>query len=259
MVRSPPAARHLDHLAPPHTAIASASTLPHGARSLQAIDILDGKAVQLACERTSATAGFAARRSAQYGLPFVAHQSLIRPWRHGPKAKPAGSRIILEASTDSIVMESPRDGLSGSTLSTGAFALAWNAFVAFWTVGALTGGGVLFALFSVPFWFAGGSLVRQTLLGALMQETVQLDSEGWSVRQELARLSGGVARFVGGDLRTRSGDLADVAGAKVWSARALPLHSQRSPLLLLASSVHGGCSDGRHVNNLPFFGWTSQR
>jgi hypothetical protein len=216
-------------------------------RSLQAIDILDGKAVQLASERTSATAGIATRRSAKGGLPFVAQQSMIQPWRQGPTAKPAGSRIILEASTDSIVMESPKDGLSGSTLSTGAFAVAWNSFVAFWTVGALTGGGVLFALFSIPFWFAGGSLVRQTLLGALLQETVRLDSKGWSVRQELAQLSGGAARFVGGNLSARSGDVSDVAGAKVCSERALPCPFSKvccccSPQAGTMCSVIGGRS-----------------
>ena len=40
----------------------------------------------------------------------------------------------------------------------GAFAIAWNAFVGFWTVGAFTGGGILFALFSLPFWAAGAML-----------------------------------------------------------------------------------------------------
>lgn len=45
----------------------------------------------------------------------------------------------------------------------GAFAVAWNVFVGLWTVGAVAGGGVLFALFSVPFWAAGfmlGKCVR---------------------------------------------------------------------------------------------------
>ena len=46
-------------------------------------------------------------------------------------------------------------------MATGAFAIAWNAFVAFWTVSALAGGGVLFALFSLPFWAAGAQLVKQ--------------------------------------------------------------------------------------------------
>ena len=50
---------------------------------------------------------------------------------------------------------------SSSSVATGTFAIAWNAFVAFWTISALAGGGVLFALFSLPFWAAGASLLRQ--------------------------------------------------------------------------------------------------
>ena len=46
---------------------------------------------------------------------------------------------------------------------TGAFAVAWNGFVAFWTIGALASGGVLMGLFSLPFWAAGFSLARWVL------------------------------------------------------------------------------------------------
>lgn len=53
--------------------------------------------------------------------------------------------------------------------ATGMFAIFWNAFVAVWTAGALMGGGILFALFSTPFWFAGVMLARQAFGGALMK------------------------------------------------------------------------------------------
>lgn len=58
---------------------------------------------------------------------------------------------------------------AGSSVSTGAFALVWNAFVAFWTVGALAGGGVLFALFSIPFWLAGAQLAKASVAGAFLR------------------------------------------------------------------------------------------
>ncbi len=64
--------------------------------------------------------------------------------------------------------------MSGSTLGTGAFAIAWNAFVLTWTVGALAGGGVLFALFSLPFWVAGVGLAKSALAGALLKEKVDI-------------------------------------------------------------------------------------
>ena len=46
-------------------------------------------------------------------------------------------------------------------MATGAFAIAWNSFVAFWTISAVAGGGLLFGLFSLPFWAAGYQLARQ--------------------------------------------------------------------------------------------------
>jgi hypothetical protein len=50
---------------------------------------------------------------------------------------------------------------SGDTVATGAFAIAWNSFVAFWTFSAVAGGGLLFGLFSLPFWAAGIQLAKQ--------------------------------------------------------------------------------------------------
>lgn len=50
---------------------------------------------------------------------------------------------------------------SSDSLATGAFAIAWNSFVAFWTISALAGGGLLFGLFSLPFWAAGWTLAKQ--------------------------------------------------------------------------------------------------
>ena len=58
------------------------------------------------------------------------------------------------------VCPNPNPEPAGESLFTGAFAVAWNAFVAVWTVGALAGGGVLMALFSLPFWAAGFAVSR---------------------------------------------------------------------------------------------------
>eukprot|EP00240_Pyramimonas_obovata_P012121 CAMPEP_0118930962 /NCGR_PEP_ID=MMETSP1169-20130426/7469_1 /TAXON_ID=36882 /ORGANISM="Pyramimonas obovata, Strain CCMP722" /LENGTH=139 /DNA_ID=CAMNT_0006873399 /DNA_START=23 /DNA_END=442 /DNA_ORIENTATION=- len=43
------------------------------------------------------------------------------------------------------------------------FAVTWNGFVGAWTIGALAGGGALFAAFSAPFWVAGYGLAKDTL------------------------------------------------------------------------------------------------
>lgn len=63
----------------------------------------------------------------------------------------------------------PSTSHAGDSLPSAAFALAWNAFVAFWTVSALAGGGILFALFSLPFWAAGLKLSRAALAGQFLR------------------------------------------------------------------------------------------
>jgi hypothetical protein len=48
--------------------------------------------------------------------------------------KPAGSRIVVDSSGSKLDIDIPPNGLGSSNIGTGLFALAWNAFVAFWTV-----------------------------------------------------------------------------------------------------------------------------
>jgi hypothetical protein len=132
-----------------------------------------------------------------------------------------------------------------------------NAFVAFWTVGAVASGGVLFALFSLPFWFAGATLARQTALSALLRETLILDDKDYALKQELARVHGGAARFVGGGLRRGSGAAADLRGAKArrrpfrcactlhGAAVFMPVCPQHAPLCCLLPSAPGLRSNSR--------------
>ena len=143
---------------------------------------------------------------------------LPRPWRAAAKRPPAGSRLAIDEDPSGhyLAIKVAPSGVSGGTAFTGAFALIWNGFVATWTVGALAGGGVLFALFSLPFWWAGIDLTRRSVLGFLLRESLDVDAQGWALEQELARLGkGGVARFAGGKLESRSGETSDLLGAKV--------------------------------------------
>ncbi len=52
----------------------------------------------------------------------------------------AGSRVELEKSGARLDIVIPAKGLSTDTAFTGVFAIAWNAFVAVWTVGAIASG-----------------------------------------------------------------------------------------------------------------------
>ena len=49
-----------------------------------------------------------------------------------PVRKPAGSRVQLSAAGGKLDIDIPPEGLSSNNIGTGLFAVAWNAFVAFW-------------------------------------------------------------------------------------------------------------------------------
>ncbi len=58
-------------------------------------------------------------------------------------------------------------------------------------------GGVIFALFSTPFWFAGVQLARQALGGFLLKERLAIGRSKFRVGQELALLKEGKVDFLG--------------------------------------------------------------
>lgn len=130
--------------------------------------------------------------------------------------KPAGSRVVINRTAGRLEVDIPPAGLTANTIGTGAFAVAWNAFVAFWTFSALASGGVLFALFSAPFWWAGAQLAGQAFGGGLLKEYLEVGRRDWALQQELAVLKDNVPQFLGGGRgRRQAGDSDDLAGARV--------------------------------------------
>lgn len=114
-------------------------------------------------------------------------------------------------------VEIPPAKFSSEQAYTGAFALAWNAFVAFWTVGALAGGGILFALFSLPFWFAGVSLGKTALAGSLIRENLDIGQQKWQLSQHLPFVKAGAPRWSAGG-KEISGRTRDLQGASMVTA-----------------------------------------
>ena len=126
--------------------------------------------------------------------------------------QPAGSRCKVKRNGTKLSVEIPPAKLGSEQAYTGAFALAWNAFVAFWTVGALAGGGVLFALFSLPFWFAGVSLGKSALAGSLIRENLEIGQQKWQLSQHLPFVKAGAPKWSGGGKET-GGRTRDLQGA----------------------------------------------
>lgn len=137
----------------------------------------------------------------------------------GQLRKPPGSRVVVTKRGPRLEIDIPPAKFDGSTAATGAFAVAWNAFVAFWTVSALAGGGVLFALFSLPFWFAGASLVKQAFGRQFIRERLEIGLGRWELHQALAGLRGrgadAAVDWAAARGKNVGGSTADLGGASM--------------------------------------------
>ncbi|CAK9001493.1 Serine/threonine-protein kinase PkaA [Durusdinium trenchii] len=73
----------------------------------------------------------------------------------------------------------------------GTFSVAWTSFTAFWTAGVVSAGAPIMALFSLPFWQVGFTMLKDTfqplLRGAL---ELRISPSRWSVRTLDPLLSG---------------------------------------------------------------------
>ncbi|KAG2424567.1 hypothetical protein HXX76_014447 [Chlamydomonas incerta] len=174
-----------------------------------------------------ASSGFARKRAAQRA-PMPPPASIQEAYMQqvmgnamrppAPVSKPAGTRVELERTRTRLDIVIPPRGFTADTAFTGVFAVAWNAFVAFWTVGALASGGLLFALFSAPFWFAGAQLAKGALGGALTRERFAVGPNKWRLGQQLAVFGqdGKSADFLDGqNERVQEGSTRDLSGARV--------------------------------------------
>eukprot|EP00929_Paragymnodinium_shiwhaense_P078317 TRINITY_DN40583_c0_g1_i1.p1 TRINITY_DN40583_c0_g1~~TRINITY_DN40583_c0_g1_i1.p1 ORF type:complete len:552 (+),score=107.99 TRINITY_DN40583_c0_g1_i1:41-1696(+) len=115
--------------------------------------------------------------SAQEALSF-----LQGSWTGGQEelTPPRGSALkVVRTGFDLDVLLPPPS--LGASASTGLFATVWTAFVAFWTTSVLAAGAPIMALFSLPFWGAGGALLKESfgpvLKGAM---TLRIGRERWS-------------------------------------------------------------------------------
>ena len=91
--------------------------------------------------------------------------------------RPFNTRIQLEVSPDVLSLTIPPVRLSGPVLAPLVFSGVWLSFIAFWTWGA-SHGSVVFALFSVPFWLVGLSMLGKFGLPLIRTTTLTLNRDG---------------------------------------------------------------------------------
>ena len=123
--------------------------------------------------------------------------------------EPSGTRVVIQrAGATKLVLAIPPAGVTASSAATGGFAVAWNAFVAFWTASALaSGGGLLMAAFSIPFWLAGKDVASAAF--AEVFEATRLELDAATSAYALEQTATGMRRA------EKTGDLRDVRGAVI--------------------------------------------
>ncbi|MBN3946499.1 MAG: serine/threonine protein kinase [Nostoc sp. NMS7] len=102
--------------------------------------------------------------------------------------KPDGSKIQLTKNADSLEIIIPPTGFDASILFTGLFAIVWNSFILFWTIGALSAPfpvNIPFAMFSLPFWGAGFVMVYKILFHLFGRICLRLNPKQISLTWEL--------------------------------------------------------------------------
>ncbi|XRB19339.1 protein kinase domain-containing protein [Pseudoscourfieldia marina] len=136
-------------------------------------------------------------------MPFETDTAALTPTRR--RRRPSGARSTVERSDAQLRVSIPAGGLSGASGGEVAFSVAWNTFIAFWTVGAFTGGGIIFAAFSLPFWLAGAQMGGKAVRDIAMRTEMEVDASRFSVTRTLA----------GRDLTAFDGPTADLSPARL--------------------------------------------
>jgi eukaryotic-like serine/threonine-protein kinase len=102
---------------------------------------------------------------------------------------PNGSRIVLDKKFDgSIELILPKQAFKAVDLIPFLFSILWITFVFFWTHAALMGGG-FFALFSIPFWIIGITMLGNMINTIGESQVIKVTKESLSVFKNRAIFS----------------------------------------------------------------------
>mmetsp|Transcript_334 Transcript_334/g.1007 ORF Transcript_334/g.1007 Transcript_334/m.1007 type:complete len:282 (-) Transcript_334:58-903(-) len=137
-----------------------------------------------------------------------------RPSKRQEVRRPAGTRVEVRRQGRSTTIDIPPRN-PASNLGESTFAVTWNLFVAYWTVSALAGGGIIFAAFSAPFWVAGVQLMKSSFGSFLTRSSLEITPSTWKLSKELALLRGGAATFGGDNSAATGGETIDLSRAEV--------------------------------------------
>ncbi|MBD2302407.1 serine/threonine-protein kinase [Nostoc sp. FACHB-190] len=103
-------------------------------------------------------------------------------------SKPAGSKIQLTKNGDALEITIPSKGFDISTLYGAGFAIAWHSFLLFWTITVIVSAfpvGILFALFSLPFWSGGVAMIWRILFDLFGSLRLRINNNQFSLKRHL--------------------------------------------------------------------------
>lgn len=96
---------------------------------------------------------------------------------------PKGSKLDSFRYSNSILeILSPREGFSAKVRGPLLFGVFWLAFVAMWTLFA-SGGGLIFMLFSIPFWSSGISMVYSVTKTIFEEQKIELNGKTLNIQK----------------------------------------------------------------------------
>ncbi|MEH2139212.1 serine/threonine protein kinase [Nostoc sp.] len=125
------------------------------------------------------------------GSAHVALTALDKPQIESTRtlsvSQPSGSKIQLSKNQDALeIIVPPR--LHSSLFFIGMFATIWNSFILFWTICALSTPfpvNIPFALFSLPFWGVGLSMVHTVLFNLYGRFRLHINQQKIALTHEL--------------------------------------------------------------------------
>ena len=105
--------------------------------------------------------------------------------------QPSFSRIKLRKTSTAIDILVPSPGLTGEIIFLTFFAIAWNSFIVFWTGATLFipfPGDILFALFSLPFWGVGLTMIGNIFFTIWGTTRLRIDTQRISLTYECCQI-----------------------------------------------------------------------
>ncbi len=145
----------------------------------------------------------------RFSTAIEALQALQQPqWSNNLAVqKPTGSNIQLRKKEHKLEIMIPGVGFNWSSLSVGLFAIAWNSFITFWTIGVVFMApfplNIPFVLFSLPFWGAGVSLAYMFLFPIFGRTRLLINQQKISLQRDLLGFRFNVERPTGKENITR--------------------------------------------------------